>query len=70
MKQSLTVTKLTHLLIVGALLIGVCPLIGTSTAQEESLRMTGDRAQLKPTRPSLASTRRSLIWESWSKQTR
>ena len=46
MKQSLTVTKLVHLLVVGVLLIGICPLIGTSTAQEESLRMTGDRATI------------------------
>ena len=46
MKQPLTVTKLTHFLIVGALLIGVCSLISTSTAQEESLRMTGDRATI------------------------
>ena len=44
MKQPLTVTRLTYLLMVGALLIGVCSLIGTSTAQEASLRMTGDRA--------------------------
>ena len=44
MKQTLTVTRLTYLLMVGALLIGVCSLIGTSTAQEASLRMTGDRA--------------------------
>ena len=46
MKQPLTVTKLTDLLMVGALLIGVCSLIGTSTAQQESLRMTGDRATI------------------------
>ena len=46
MKQPLTVTKLPHLLIVGVLLIGACSLIGTSTAQEESLRMTGDRATI------------------------
>ena len=44
MKQPLTVTRLTYLLMVGALLIGVCSLIGTSTAQEASLKMTGDRA--------------------------
>ena len=44
MDQSLTGTKLTYLLMVGTLLIGVCSLIGTSTAQEASLRMTGDRA--------------------------
>ena len=46
MKQSLTATKLTRLLIVGVLLIGVCPLIGTSTAAEETLKMTGDRATI------------------------
>ena len=44
MDQSLTVTKLTHLLIVGVLLIGICSLVGTSTAQEASLKMTGDKA--------------------------
>ena len=44
MKQPLIVTKLTYLLMVGALLIGVCLLIGTSTAQEASLKMTGDKA--------------------------
>ena len=44
MKQSLTVTRLTHLLIVGVLLIGICSLVGTSTAQEASLKMTGDKA--------------------------
>jgi len=44
MDQSLTVTKLTHLLIVGVLLIGICSLVGTSTAQEVSLKMTGDKA--------------------------
>ena len=36
MEQSLTVTKLTHFLIVGALLIGVCSLIGTSTAEAQN----------------------------------
>ena len=46
MDQSLTVTKLTYLLMMGALLIGVCSLIGTSTAQEASLKMTGDRATI------------------------
>ena len=51
MKQSLTVTKLTYLLMMGALLIGVCSLTGTSTAQEESLRMTGDRATISRTYP-------------------
>ena len=49
MKQSLIVTKRTYLLTVGVLLIGVCPLIGTSTAQEESLRMTGDQATIAQT---------------------
>ena len=44
MKQPLTVTRLTYLLMVGALLIGVCSLTDTSTAQEASLKMTGDRA--------------------------
>jgi predicted ester cyclase len=44
MKQPLIGTKLTYLLIVGVLLIGICLLIGTSTAQEASLKMTGDRA--------------------------
>ena len=46
MKQSLTVTKLTYLLMVGALLIGICSLTSTATAQEASLRMTGDRATI------------------------
>lgn len=46
MKQSLTATKLTRLLIVGVLLISVCPLIGTSTTAEETLKMTGDRATI------------------------
>ncbi|MCE2395343.1 ester cyclase [Candidatus Poribacteria bacterium] len=46
MKQSLTVRKLTYLSIVGVLLIGVCLLIGTSTAQEASLKMTGDKATI------------------------
>ena len=46
MKQSLIVTKLTHLLIVGALLIGACPLINVSIAAEESPSMTGDRATI------------------------
>ena len=44
MNQSLIVTQLTRLLIVGVLLIGICSLVGTSTAQEASLKMTGDRA--------------------------
>ena len=44
MKQPLIGTKSTYLLIVGVLLIGICLLIGTSTAQEASLKMTGDRA--------------------------
>ena len=49
MKQPLIRTKLTHLLIAGTLLIGVCSLISTSTAQEESLKMTGDRATISRT---------------------
>ena len=44
MKQPLIGTKLIHLMMMGALLIGVCSLIDTSTAQEASLRMTGDKA--------------------------
>ena len=44
MKQPLIATKLTYLLMVGVLLIGVCSLIGTAAAQEPSLKMTGDRA--------------------------
>ena len=44
MKQSLTATKPIHLLIVGALSIGVCLLISPSTAAQETLRTTGDRA--------------------------
>ena len=44
MKQSLIATKLTHLLIVGALLIGVCPLIGVSTAEAEDAEAAADRA--------------------------
>ena len=44
MEQSLTVTKLTHLLIVGALLIGVCPLIGTSTAEAQDTGAAANRA--------------------------
>ena len=44
MEQSLTVTKLTHLLIVGALLIGVCPLIGTSTAEAQDTGVAANRA--------------------------
>lgn len=35
MKQSLTATKLPHLLIAGALLIGICLSIGTSTVEAE-----------------------------------
>ena len=46
MRQSLTATKLICLLIVGGLLITVCPLIGTSAAGEETLKMTGDRATI------------------------
>ena len=44
MEQSLTVTRLTHLLIVGALLIGVCPLIGTSTAEAQDTGAAANRA--------------------------
>ena len=44
MKQPLTVTKLTHFLIVGALLIGVCPLIGTSTAEAQDTGAAANRA--------------------------
>ena len=46
MEQSLTVTKLTHLLIVGALLIGVCPLIGTSTAEAQDTGAAANRATI------------------------
>ena len=46
MRQPLTATKLTCLLIVGVLLIAVCPLIGTSAAAEETPKMTGDRATI------------------------
>ena len=46
MKQPLTVTKLTHLLIVGALLIGVCPLIGTSTAEAQDTGVAANRATI------------------------
>ena len=46
MKQPLIATKLTYLLVMGALLISVCSLISTSTAQEASLKMTGDRATI------------------------
>ncbi len=44
MKQPLTVTKLTYLLIVGALLIGICPLIGVSAAEAEDAGTAADRA--------------------------
>ena len=44
MKQSLTVTRLIHLLIVGALLVGVCPLIGTSTAEAQEAGAAANRA--------------------------
>ena len=46
MEQSLTVTKLTHLLIVGALLIGVCLLIGTSTAEAQDTGAAANRATI------------------------
>lgn len=46
MKQSLTATKRARRLIVGVLLITVCPLIGTSTAAEETPGMTGDRGTI------------------------
>lgn len=46
MRQSLTATKLTCLLIAGVLLISIGPLIGTSTAAEDTLKMTGDRATI------------------------
>lgn len=49
MRQSLTATKLTCLLVAGALLISICPLSGTSTAAEEPLKMTGDRATIERT---------------------
>ena len=44
MKQSLTVTRLTYLLMVGALLIGVCPLIGVSTAEAQDTGAAANRA--------------------------
>ena len=44
MKQPLTVTKLPHRLIVGALLIGVCPLIGLSIAAVQDAGAAADRA--------------------------
>jgi predicted ester cyclase len=44
MKQPLKATKLTDLLIVGALLIGVCPLIGVSIGEAENAKITTDRA--------------------------
>ena len=46
MKQPLTVTKLTHLLIVGVILIGVCPLIGTSTAEAQDTGVAANRATI------------------------
>ena len=49
MKQPLTGTKLSHLLIVGALLIGTCPLVSVSIAQEKAISMTGDRATIAQT---------------------
>ena len=44
MKQPLIVTRLTYLLMMGALLIDICLLTSTAIAQGESLKMTGDRA--------------------------
>ena len=44
MKQPLTVTKLIHLLIVGAFLIGVCPLIEVSTAAAQDTGAAANRA--------------------------
>ncbi len=44
MKQSLTVTKLTRLLIVGVLLIGACLLIEVSIAEAEDTGAAADRA--------------------------
>ena len=46
MEQSLTVTKLTHFLIVGALLIGVCSLIGTSTAEAQDTGVAANQATI------------------------
>ena len=46
MKQTLPATKLTHLLIVGALLIGVCPLIGVSIAEAQDAGATADQAEM------------------------
>ena len=46
MKQPLIATRLTYLLMVGALLIGVCSFTSTATAQGESLKMTGDRTTI------------------------
>jgi steroid delta-isomerase-like uncharacterized protein len=46
MKQKLPATKLTHLLIVGALLIGVCPLIGVSIAEAQDAGATADQAEM------------------------
>ena len=46
MKQSLTVTKLTHLLIVGVLLIGACLLIEVSIAEAEDTGAAANRATI------------------------
>ena len=46
MKQTLPATRLTHLLIVGALLIGVCPLIGVSIAEAQDAGATADQAEM------------------------
>ncbi len=46
MKQSLTVTKLPHLLIVGVLLIGACLLIEVSIAEAEDAGAAADRATI------------------------
>ncbi len=49
MKQSLTVTKLTYLLIVGALLIGACQLIEVSTAEAQDTGAAANRATIART---------------------
>ena len=46
MEQSLTVTKLPHLLIVGVLLIGACLLIEVSIAEAEDAGAAADRATI------------------------
>lgn len=54
MKQPLTGTKLSRLLIVGALLIGTCPLVSVSIAQEKSISMTGDQATITRTHSTVS----------------